>query len=118
VLGTGVALAVAFPAVVVGQIVDAVLDDGRPGWVTVVVVAVVLAGPVVGAAVAGDRDASGLIGIAIGATSLFIVSAFGVVRESVADEDVALWTVPLLTVLGGLLGLIGSLAAQAGRTRR
>ena len=118
VLGTGVALAVAFPAVVVAQILDAVLDDGRPAWVTVLLLAVVLAGPVVGAAVAGRRDASGLVGIAIGATCLFVASSFGVLRQSVADEDVELWTVPALTLLGALLGLIGALAARAGRTRR
>ena len=118
VLGTGVALAVAFPAVVVAQIVDAVLDDGRPSWLTVLLIAVVLAGPVVGAAAAGRQDASGLIGIAIGATCLFVIAGFGAIRRSVDDDDVALWTIPALMVVGGLLGLVGGLAAQAGRTRR
>ena len=118
VLGTAVALAVAFPAVVLAQILDAVLDDGRPGWITVLLLAVVLAAPVVGAAVAAPPQAPGLTGIAVGATCLFLVAAFGVVRQGVSDEDVALWTVPALTILGGLLGSIGALAAAAGRTRR
>ena len=120
VTGTCVALAVAFPAVVLAQILEAVLDDGRPGWLTVLLIAVVLAGPVVGASAVGRRDASGLIGIAIGATCLFVIAGFGAIRRGVADEDVALWTVPALMVLGGLLGLIGALVAQAqaGRTRR
>jgi hypothetical protein len=47
-----------------------------------------------------------------------VISGFGVIRRSVDDDDVALWTVPALTILGGLLGLVGGLAAQAGRTRR
>jgi hypothetical protein len=118
VTGTCAGLAVAFPAVVVAQILDAVLDDGRPALVTVLAIAVILAGPVVGAYLAGRQDRSGLIGIAIGATCLFVIAGFGALRRGVADEDVAIWTVPALTVVGGVLGLIGALAGQAGRTRR
>ncbi len=118
VTGTCVALAVAFPAVVVFQILDAILDDGVGGWLTVFFIVVVLAGPLTGGVYSGRRDASGLIGIAIGATCLFLIAGFGALRRGVADEDVAVWTIPALTVLGGFLGLIGALAAQAGRTRR
>ena len=118
VTGTCAGLAVAFPAVVVAQILDAVLDDGRPAVVTVLAIAVILAGPVVGAYLAGRQDRSGLVGIAIGATCLFVIAGFGALRRGVADEDVAIWTVPALMVVGGVLGLIGALAGQAGRTRR
>jgi hypothetical protein len=116
VTGTCIALAVAFPAVVVAQILDAVLDDGLPAVVTVVLVAVVLAGPVVGASLTG-RASSPLVGIAIGATCLFLISAFGSLLRAAADESTTLTLVPLLTVVGGLLGLVGDLAARAGRTR-
>ena len=116
--GTCVGLAVAFPAVVVAQILDAVLDDGLPAVLTVVVIAIILAGPVVGAFAAGRRDRSGLLGIAIGATCLFVIAGFGALRRAVADDGVEVWTVPALTVLGGVLGSIGALAASAGRTRR
>ena len=116
--GTCVGLAVAFPAVVLAQILDAVLDDGLPAILTVVVIAVVLAAPVVGAFVAGRRDRSGLLGIAIGATCLFVIAGFGALRRGVADEEVQVWTVPALTIVGGVLGLIGALAAPPGRTRR
>ncbi|MFL6205677.1 MAG: hypothetical protein ACJ739_10035 [Acidimicrobiales bacterium] len=118
VLGTAVALAVAFPAVVVARILDAVLDDGLPAALTIALVAMVLAGPVVGGLVAGRRPGSGPVGIAIGATCLFLISSFGVLLRAAADESVAAYTIPLLTVLGGLLGLVGDLAARAGRTRR
>ena len=119
VMGTCVALAVSFPAVVVAQILDALLDDDVPAVVTVLLTAVILAGAVVGAFVAGRRDRSGLVGIAIGATCLFVIAGFGALRRGVADEDVAGWTVPALTVLGGLLGLIGALMGRpTGRTRR
>jgi hypothetical protein len=118
VTGTCVALAVAFPAVVVAAVLDAVLDDPRPGWLTVALLTVVLAAPVAGAATVGRNDASGLVGIAIGGTCLFLIAGFGVLRRSAADEDIALWTVPALTIVGGVLGLVGALAASAGRTRR
>ena len=117
VTGTCIALAVAFPAVVVAQILDAVLDDGLPAIVTVVLVAVVLAGPVVGASLTGRRASSPIVGIAIGATCLFLISGFGSLLRAAADESTTLTLVPFLTVVGGLLGLVGDLAARAGRTR-
>ena len=118
VMGTCVALAVAFPAVVVAQILDSVLDDGLPAVLTVVLIAVVLAAPVVGASMAGRTHDGGPVGIAIGATSLFVITGFAALLRTAADESVAGYTIPALTVLGGLLGLVGDLAARAGRTRR
>ena len=119
VTGTSIGLAVAFPAVVVAQILDAILDDGRPALVTVLLLAVVLAGPVVGAFVAaGRRDRGLLVGVAIGATCLFVIAGFGALRRGVADEDVELWTVPALTIIGGVLGAVGVLGSRAARTRR
>ena len=120
VTGTCIGLAVAFPAVVAAQILDAILDDGRPALVTVLLLAVILAGPVVGAFVAaGRRDDRGLlIGVAIGATCLFVIAGFGALRRGVADEDVELWTVPALTIIGGVLGAVGVLGSRAARTRR
>jgi hypothetical protein len=118
-IGTGVALAIALPATVVAQVLDAVRDDGLPAPVTVGLTLLVLAGPVVGSFVAGRQRVSrwGLRGIAIGAASLLLISAFGALRRAVADEDVAAFAVPALTVAGGLLGFIGDRAAAAGRTR-
>jgi hypothetical protein len=118
VMGTCVGVAVAFPAIVVAQILDAVLDDGLPAVVAILVVAVVLAAPVIGAFAAGRQDHRGLIGIAIGSTCLFVIAGFGALRRGVAGDEVEAWTVPALTVIGGLLGSIGALASQAGRTRR
>jgi len=119
VTGTCTALAVAFPAVVVAQILDAILDDGRPALVTVLLLAVILAGPVVGAFVAtGQRTRGLLIGVAIGATCLLVIAGFGALRRGVADEDVELWTVPALTIVGGVLGTVGALGSRAARTRR
>ena len=117
VLGLGAGLAVSFPAVVVAQILAAVLDDDRPAWATVALATVVLLGPVVGAFVAGRPRGRAAVGVAIGAACLFVISGFGVLRQSVAGDDAAVWTVPALTVLGGVLGWIGDLAARAGRTR-
>jgi hypothetical protein len=117
-MGTCVALAVAFPAVVVAQILDSVLDDGLPAVLTVVLIAVVLAAPIVGASTAARTHGGGPVGIAIGATSLFVITGFAALLRSAADESIAASTIPVLTVLGGLLGLVGALVARAGRTRR
>ena len=118
VTGTCVALAVAFPAVVIARILDALIDGDLPAVVTVIVVAVVLAGPVVGGYAAGRTDPRGPVGIASGATCLLLIAGFGALLRAVADESVAVYTIPLLTVLGGLLGFVGDLAARAARTRR
>ena len=118
--GTGVALAVAFPATVVAQIIDAVADDGLPVVATVILTALVLAGPAIGAFVAGRQRASrwGIRGVAIGATCLLVIGVFGAVRRAVADEDTAAFVIPVLVAVGGLAGWIGDRAAAAGRTRR
>ena len=58
------------------------------------------------------------IGVAIGATCLLIIAGFGALRRSVGDEAVELWTVPGLTIVGGVLGAVGVLGSRAGRTRR
>ena len=65
----------------------------------------------------GRRASSPLVGIAIGATCLFVISGFGSLLRAAADESTTLALVPLLTVVGGLLGLVGDLAVRAGRTR-
>ena len=118
VTGTCIALAVSFPAVVVARILDAVLDDDRPALITVLLVAVVLAGPVVGAAMVGRGGTSAVVGFAIGATCLFVIAGFGAILRGLEDEDVTAWTVPALAGIGGVLGSVGAVAARAGRTRR
>jgi hypothetical protein len=114
-----VGLAIAFPAAVAAQILDAVADDGLPVLATVALTALVLAGPVAGAFVAGRQRASrwGLRGIAIGAACLLLIAVFGAVRRAVADEETAAFAIPVLTLVGGVLGYIGGRAAAAGRTR-
>ncbi len=118
-VGISVGLAIAFPATIAAQVIDAVRDDGLPVIATVALTAVVLAGAAIGAFVAGRRRRSrwGLRGIAIGAACLFVIAVFGAVRQAVADEETAAFAVPVLTVVGGALGLVGDRAAAAARRR-
>ena len=94
VAGTCVAVAVAFPAVFVARILDAVLEDDVPGMVTILLLTVVLAGPVAGGAAGGRWEGTGFIGAGIGATCLFLVAGFEAIRRGIADESVQAWTIP------------------------
>jgi putative membrane protein (TIGR04086 family) len=117
--GVAVSLAVAFPATIVAQVLDAVRDDDLPVVATVGLSLIVLAGPVVGAFAAGRQRRSrwGLRGITIGATCLLLIAVFGAIRQAAADEDPVAFAIPVLAIVGGALGLVGDRAAAAARRR-
>ena len=117
--GLGVSLAIAFPATVVAQILDALGDDDLPVAVTVALSVIVLAGPVVGAFTAARRRRTrrGVGGVLLGAACLFVIAVFGAIRQEASGDEPTAFAIPVLVITGGLLGLIGDRAAAAGRTR-
>ena len=119
--GTGAALAVAVPAALLAQVVDAVADDDPSAALTYPLVAVVLAGAAVGGWVSGRRATAQpvALGAVAGVIALAVVQAIGVARRIAGDDDVAWSTVPVVLVVGALLaaGAAGLAARRAGRTR-
>ena len=120
--GVGVALAVSYPAVVLGAVMLA-LDDRDAGLLPIpraILTLVVLAGPVVGGAYVAREDPAVLPRIAVGAITLLLVGAFGVLRQAVGDDEPNLAFLVVFPAFGALLGLsAGGLGrAWAGRTRR
>jgi hypothetical protein len=118
--GVGVALAVSYPAVVLGAVLLA-LDDRDAGLMPIprtVLTLVVLAGPVVGGAFVGRAGAGGVARVVVGAIALFLVGAFGVVRQAVGDDEPNLAFLTVMPVLGALLGLFGGALGAAGAGRR
>jgi putative membrane protein (TIGR04086 family) len=121
-LGTGVALAMALPAALVAQVLEAVQDDGDdPGALTYVLAIVVLAGMVLGGTTVGRPRPSrpALLGAVCGLVAVLVVLALGVTRRLVAGDHVAWGTVPITAVLATALAAASSaLAARVpGRKR-
>ena len=119
--GVGVALAVALPAALAAQVVDALHEgEGTPSGV-LLLAPVVLAGALVGGLVVGHRRPARpwLLGGTAGAVAIALVQALGVARRLIADEGVTWSAVPVTVVLGGALGALGALLAsrRAGRKR-
>ncbi len=118
--GVGVALAVSYPAVALGAIMLA-LDDRDVGLLPVprtILVLVILAGPVVGGHHVAQKDPTGPPRALVGAITLFLVAAFGVVRQAVGDDDVNLAFLVVWPALGSLLGLLGGAIADSRAGRR
>jgi hypothetical protein len=116
-----VALAIAVPAVLVVQLVDALSDDdGMPGS-AVPFALVVLAGMGVGGWALGRSHPRAPVGSGalVALVAIAIVQAIGVVRLTVTDEDVAWGAIPVTTALAAALGAAGTALArrQAARTR-
>jgi hypothetical protein len=115
--GTAIALAVSFPVVVVAQILSAVIDD-LGGGVRAALVALVLAGAAIGAASVSATRLD-LPPIAAGATDLGILGAFGLLLQTVRDDDADPLVLPGIVLIGAVLGLLGWALhlAWAARTR-
>jgi predicted permease len=120
VAGVGLALAVAVPAALLAQVVDAVSDDD-PGLLAYPLALVVLAGMAAGGDLVGRRasQAPARLGAITGLAAIAVVQALGIARRAVAGDDIAWATVPAVTVVAVLLaaGAAARRARQAGRTR-
>ncbi len=117
--GVGLALAVAVPAALLAQVLDAVTDD--PGVLAYPLVLVVLAGMAVGGDLVGRRasHAPARLGAATGLIAIAVVQALGIARRAVAGDDIAWATVPVITAVATALAASAAVRAarRAGRTR-
>jgi len=118
-LGAGAALALAFPAALVAQLVDVVADGDDPPAAVFALVPVILAATAFGGWVVGRRRPPHPIldGALAGLVAIVVVLGLGIARRSVAGEDVAWATVPAATVVAAVLAAIGSALALRTRTR-
>ncbi len=120
--GLGAALAVSFPAVVVGVVLVA-LDGGDADLEPVLralLLAVVLVGPIVGGAVAAGGDRSWVASALVGLIALLVITAFGLAREVAGDTDPNVGLIPAAAFVGATLGWVGGTLRTVwpGRTRR
>jgi len=123
VLAVGAALAVALPAALLAQVLDA-LGDGL-GAVAYLLAAVVLAGIAIGGWTAAGGVAKRSVRVAVwrgavtGATAVLVVLAVGIARRLAAGDEVAWSTVPATVLLAAAIsGGAGALRVRrAGRTR-
>ncbi len=122
--GAGTALAIAFPAALLAQILDALSDDDPPAYVFALV-PVVLAGALVGGWVAGRRAVDApqparpwVAGALASLAAIGLVLAMGVARRAAADEAIAWSSLPALAALAAALGAgTGAVGGRPGRTR-
>jgi membrane associated rhomboid family serine protease len=119
--GTGVALAVAMPAALAAQVIDALDESTGTPTAVLLLAPAVLAGAFVGGVVVGRHRPPHAValGAVAGLLALGVVLALGVARRLVADEVVAWSAVPAWLVAGAALGALGALPARrrAGRKR-
>lgn len=121
-MGIGTALGISLVGALVAQIADVLRDeDGLPGWLVALCLAIVLLGPIVGAVVSARRRPPRPIsvGAAVGAVTLAAIAGFSVARDAVGGHDTSPRTLPLITLFGAILGVIGAAlgARWPGRTR-
>ena len=118
--GAGLALAVAMPAALIAQVLDAVTDDD-PGLLAYPLSLIVLGGVALGGRAVAQRTADRPIrlGALAGLLAITVVQVLGVLRRSAGGDDVAWSTVPVVTLLAvGLAAAAAALTArQPGRTR-
>ena len=107
-----VAAAIAVPAGILAQVLD---DDGDgSGWVALLAV-VVMAGLVIGAVVAARRQRVGLplTHAMVTAVGVFVlVQAVGIVRRSIAGDDITWSRVASSFLLSLMAGVVGGLIAS------
>lgn len=119
--GAGAALAVAMPATLLAQILDATADDGIGDAPLLALSAIVLVGAGVGGWVVARRGVPPLVPLAAaaGLAAMVVVQGLGVARRVVADEDVAWDVVPGVLFAGIVVaGLVATLTRRrAGRSR-
>lgn len=117
--GTGIALAVGFPAALLAQVLDAA---GRgPAWIAYPLALVVLVGTALGGRATARRAGRRPVALAAttGLIAIIVVQTLGALRRNAAGHDIAWSTTPLVTALA--VGLAATAAARtttrAGRTR-
>lgn len=119
--GAGAALAVALPATLLAQILDATADDGIADAPLLTLSAVVLVGAGVGGWVVAGRRVPPLapLAAAAGFLAMAVVQGLGVARRALAGEDVAWNVVPVVLLAGtAVAGLAAVLTRRrAGRSR-
>lgn len=118
-LGAGAALALALPATLLAQVLDALADDGDTPALVFALVPVVLAGMVFGGWVVGRRGTPPVVGLGAlaGLVAIALVQTLGVVRRLVADEAVAWGGVPAFLALGAALGVAGAALGRRADAR-
>jgi hypothetical protein len=121
-LGAGVALAIALPAALLAQVLEALRDEGDDaGVLTYGLAVVVLAAVGVGGCVVGRQRIThaAVLGAAAGLAAITVVLVLGIARRLVAGDDVAWDTVPATVLLAMALAAVGSAltARGTGRTR-
>lgn len=109
-LGVGATLAVALPAALIAQVLDARSENGLPGAVSALIATVTLLGAGVGGWIVGTRPArpSLLVAGLSGLLAVGLVQALGVVWRTIADEEVAWGGDVLVLVLGGVAAVTGA----------
>lgn len=125
VLAVGAALAVALPAALLAQVLDALGAGDGLGAVAYLLAAVVLAGIAIGGWTAAGGVAKRSVRVAVwrgavtGATAVLVVLAVGIARRLAAGDEVAWSTVPATVLLAAATsGGAGALRVRrAGRTR-
>lgn len=112
------------PAALAAQILDALSDADLPLAVAAPLGVVALAGAAVAGGLVGRRGQHGrrarlAVGAVVGALVLSLVAGLGLVRQSVAGDDVQSAVLPALAIVGALLGLGGAAVGsrRAARTR-
>jgi putative membrane protein (TIGR04086 family) len=110
--GMGIALAIAVPAALISQLFDS--GDSTNAGVVAVTFLAVLIGFGVGGYVAAQREPDApLAHGAIAALAAFVlVQAIGVIRRSVAGDDIHWLTLPFNALLAAALGALGGLFAN------
>lgn len=119
-LGAGVALAVAVPATLLAQILDAVRPDGPGRPLTYALALVVLAAMALGGTAVGRHRpaAPALTGAAAGAIAIAVVLTVGIARRLVAGDPVAWATVPGSALVGIVLASAASTLTARGAGRK
>ena len=120
-LGSGAALALALPAALLAQVLDALHDDGGDaGPIVYALAGVVLAGMIVGGAVVGRQHPArpAASGALAGAVAIVVVLTLGVARRLAAGDDVAWGTVPPPIGLAAALAAVASALSARGAGRK
>ncbi len=118
-LGGG--LAVALPAVLLAQVLDAMADDDLSALVAVPLALVALAGALVGGALVRRRPGGAwALAALVGAAVMALIGGLGAARTSVAGESTDLALLATSVGAGALLGIVGGAVGPRwpARTRR
>jgi predicted permease len=117
--GVGAALAIAVPATLLAQVLDATADDGLADVPLLLLSGVVIAGAALGGWVVARRAVPPVVplGAAAGLLAITVVQGLGVARRLAADEEVAWHVVPGVLLLGTAAAAVAALVSR-GRPAR